>query len=331
MVIMNNRPKRILSLISAILIFVLGTFTGAIKAEAAVSGQAIVDYSKKFLGKPYSYGAAGPNSFDCSGLTYYVYNQAAGINIGRTTYDQINAGREVSRNELQLGDLVFTSSNHVGIYVGNNQMIHSPQTGDVVKISTISKFWRARRILNSSNQPVSLNSTNNKVICNTSFYSWKYDDLARAFGNNSTSLYNHYLNYGIREGRMASQTFDVAYYLNHNADLINAFGRGNYTAAYNHFLTYGYREGRDLSPIFNLGYYIENNPDVKNAFGDDYQQIILHFLNHGMSEGRLSSTNFNLQAYKSRYEDLRNAYGQDNVAYYNHYLVYGIAEGRVAK
>lgn len=331
MVIMNNRPKRILSLISAILIFVLCTFTGAVKTEAAVSGQTVVDYSKRFLGRPYSYGAAGPNSFDCSGLTYYVYNQAAGINIGRTTYDQINAGKEVSRNELQLGDLVFTHSNHVGIYVGNNQMIHSPQTGDVVKISTISKFWRARRILDSSKQPVDLNSPKIKVICNTGFYAWKYDDLAKAFGNDGTSLYNHYLDYGISEGRMASQTFDVAYYLNHNTDLINAFGKGNYTAAYNHFLEYGYKEGRDLSPIFNMGYYIEKNPDVKSVFGNDYYQIISHFLYYGMKEGRASSPNFNLEVYKSRYEDLRNAYGEDNAAYYNHYLIYGIAEGRVAK
>ena len=195
----------------------------------------------------------------------------------------------------------------------------------------IINFWRARRILNTSKQSVDLNSPKVKVICNTGFYAWKYGDLSRAFGNDGVSLYNHYLDYGISEGRMASQTFDVAYYLNNNRDLINAFGKGNYTAAYNHFLEYGYKEGRDLSPIFNMGYYIEKNPDVKNVFGNDYYQIISHFLDYGMKEGRASSPNFNLEVYKSRYEDLRNAYGEDNAAYYNHYLIYGIAERKVAQ
>lgn len=330
MVTMNNRPKRILSLISAILFLTISFSVGTVKAQAATNGQAIVDYAKQFLGRPYVYGAAGPNSFDCSGLTYYVYNHAVGINIGRTTYDQINSGREVSRDELQVGDLVFTHANHVGIYVGNNQIIHAPQSGEVVKISNINKFWRARRILNNSMS----GSTSEKVgkeICNTSFYSSKYSDLKNAFGNDSTSLYNHYMNYGIGEGRAASQTFDVGYYLNNNADLINAFGLGNFKAAYNHFLTYGYKEGRDLSPVFNMSYYIENNPDVKNAYGSDYYGIMNHFLTYGMNEGRASSPNFNLQVYKSNYEDLINAFGEDNAAYINHYLIYGIAEGRAAK
>ena len=138
----------------------MSQFFGGVKAEAATSGQAVVSYAKQFLGRPYVYGASGPNSFDCSGLTSYVYKNAAGINIGRTTYDQIKSGLEVSRSNLQPGDLVFTSANHVGIYVGDNKIIHSPQTGDVVKISNISSFWRARRIINSS-------STANNTTSNT--------------------------------------------------------------------------------------------------------------------------------------------------------------------
>ena len=211
---MKNRPKRILSLISAISIFILCIFTGTVKTQAANNGQTIVDYARRFLGKPYVYGCAGPNSFDCSGLTYYVYSNVVGTNIGRTTYDQINSGMEVSRNELQPGDLVFTHAGHVGIYVGDNKMIHAPQTGDVVKISNITRFWRAKRILRSSSQSVDLHSEKIRTLCNTSFYSSKYNDLARVYGNNSTGLYNHYITYGISEGRMAAQTFDVSYYLN---------------------------------------------------------------------------------------------------------------------
>ena len=101
------------------------------------------------LGKPYVYGATGPSTFDCSGLTSYVYRNALGIEIGRTTYEQINSGVEVSQSELKPGDLVFPHPGHVAIYIGNGQMIHAPQTGDVVKISSVYKFWRARRIVKS--------------------------------------------------------------------------------------------------------------------------------------------------------------------------------------
>ena len=66
---------------------------------------------------------------------------------GRTTYEQINDGREVSRENLQPGDLIFPSEHHVAIYIGNGQMIHAPHTGDNVKIASVYSFWRARRIL----------------------------------------------------------------------------------------------------------------------------------------------------------------------------------------
>jgi len=117
-----------------------------------VNGQDIVNYARNFLGVPYVWGGTSPNGFDCSGLVQYVYKNF-GIHISRTTKTQINDGREVGRNELQLGDLVFTSSGHVSIYIGNNQIIHAPQQGEVVKISNIWNFWRARRILQGSSQP----------------------------------------------------------------------------------------------------------------------------------------------------------------------------------
>lgn len=121
-----------------------------IDTGVTVSGSAsnLISYARRFLGVPYVWGGTSPSGFDCSGFTSYVYRNAAGVDIGRTTYSQINAGREVSRSELQPGDLVFPHEGHVGIYVGNGQMIHAPQTGDVVKIAPVYKFWRARRVLN---------------------------------------------------------------------------------------------------------------------------------------------------------------------------------------
>lgn len=84
-----------------------------------------------------------------------VVNKQLGINISRTTYTQVDEGIAVSRNSLKQGDLVFfkrnTDIHHVGIYIGNNQYIHAPQTGEVVKISNLSDrndYYTARRIIN---------------------------------------------------------------------------------------------------------------------------------------------------------------------------------------
>ncbi|MGM9977717.1 MAG: NlpC/P60 family protein [Clostridium sp.] len=112
------------------------------------SAQAIVNEAYRHLGKAYVWGAKGPDNFDCSGFTSYVYKTVTGIWIGGDTYSQIGSGREVSQSELQPGDLVFPHAGHVGIYIGGGQMIHAPQTGDVVKVAPVYKFWRARRILN---------------------------------------------------------------------------------------------------------------------------------------------------------------------------------------
>ncbi len=111
--------------------------SGAISSR----GQAVVELAKQHLGKAYVYGATGPNNFDCSGLVYYVYKQM-GVTLNRVANDQMTNGTYVSADALQPGDIVgFTNGsgyvNHVGIYAGNGMMIHSPQTGDVVKYESI--------------------------------------------------------------------------------------------------------------------------------------------------------------------------------------------------
>ena len=115
---------------------------------SSASGNAIVSYAYNFIGTPYVYGATGPDTFDCSGFTSYVYANAAGINITRTTYSQMGVGTPVSYDQLQPGDLVFTyGGDHVGIYVGGRQYIHAPQPGDSVKVGNITSFYCARRVL----------------------------------------------------------------------------------------------------------------------------------------------------------------------------------------
>lgn len=114
----------------------------------------IVNYALGFQGLPYVWGGTTPNpGFDCSGFMQYVYRHF-GYSITRTTYTQINDGIEVSKDNLQAGDLVFfgdyNSPHHVGMYIGNGYYVHAPETGDVIKVSKLSynkEFSRARRIV----------------------------------------------------------------------------------------------------------------------------------------------------------------------------------------
>jgi cell wall-associated NlpC family hydrolase len=123
--------------------------SGPIVASSQAA-QIAVDTAMAQRGKPYVWAADGPNSFDCSGLVEYAYG-AAGIGLPHSSFMQSQMGRSVSRSQLRPGDLVFFYSpvSHVGIYIGNGQMVHAPTTGDVVKISNIDVmgyFAGARRI-----------------------------------------------------------------------------------------------------------------------------------------------------------------------------------------
>jgi len=95
-----------------------------------------VQWAYRELGKPYVWGAAGPDSFDCSGLTQYVWAKA-GVYLDHYTGSQWNEGQHVSQADLQPGDLVFFGSDlhHVGLYIGNGNMIEAPHTGADVRIS----------------------------------------------------------------------------------------------------------------------------------------------------------------------------------------------------
>jgi cell wall-associated NlpC family hydrolase len=118
-----------------------------------VTGSDIANYAKEFEGYPYKWGTAGPNSFDCSGFTYYVYKQF-GIDIKTTgSVAQRKVGRKVSKSELKPGDIVcFTSpsaSGHVGIYIGNGNMVHASGKKSGVKISNINSGSYPKRYVTS--------------------------------------------------------------------------------------------------------------------------------------------------------------------------------------
>jgi cell wall-associated NlpC family hydrolase len=113
-------------------------------------GAKALAYARAQLGKPYVFAAAGPGSFDCSGLTMMAW-KAAGVTIPRTSEQQSRVGKVVSKADLQPGDLVFfydaAAPSHVGMYVGNGQIIHAPHPGVGVRYAQLSSmpFVGARR------------------------------------------------------------------------------------------------------------------------------------------------------------------------------------------
>ncbi|MEV5016698.1 NlpC/P60 family protein [Streptomyces sp. NPDC053780] len=102
------------------------------KAEKALG------FARAQIGKPYVWGATGPGSYDCSGLTQAAW-KAAGVTLPRVTYDQVNAGTTVPVSQAQPGDLVFfyDDLSHVGLYIGNGMMIHAPKPGAYVREESI--------------------------------------------------------------------------------------------------------------------------------------------------------------------------------------------------
>lgn len=109
-------------------------------ASAATYGQLVINEASKYYGTPYSYGATGPGSFDCSGFTGYVY-RSFGVNLPRTSRDQYNAVAHIAQDQKQVGDLIFTYDSggiyHVGIYAGGNQVWAATHTGDIVRPQTM--------------------------------------------------------------------------------------------------------------------------------------------------------------------------------------------------
>lgn len=136
----------------------IGWISGDYVTEAGSSTQQkidkVVSLSKSLIGTPYVYGGKSPSDggFDCSGLTVYVFGQV-GFTLNRISTDQAKEGVYVSSGNKKAGDLVFFSINgtgkvdHVGIYIGNGQMIHSPKPGDTVKsVSIETSYWQQRYI-----------------------------------------------------------------------------------------------------------------------------------------------------------------------------------------
>ena len=111
-------------------------------------GQRVVQEAARHAGKPYRYGAVGPNAFDCSGFTRYVFGRL-GRSLPHNSAAQYSASRRIKRSELRVGDLVFNGDgrvHHVGIYAGNNTYWHSPHSGSTVRRDPMPAHYVGGRI-----------------------------------------------------------------------------------------------------------------------------------------------------------------------------------------
>ncbi len=155
-------PKVLASLLLAAVVITFAPFNLLTdQAEAATrfsNRYSVVTTARKYIGRPYVFGANGPKSFDCSGFTRYVY-RLHGYYIPRTAASQSRAGTAVAKGQWRYGDLIFFRNtykagiSHVGIYAGNNRIVHAwPRTGVTVHNFTTykylsSRYAGARRIL----------------------------------------------------------------------------------------------------------------------------------------------------------------------------------------
>ncbi|GEC09410.1 glycoside hydrolase [Streptomyces spinoverrucosus] len=115
-----------------------GSGTSVSDSAYATKAEKALAFARAQIGKPYVWGATGPDSYDCSGLTQGAW-KAAGVSLPRTTYDQVNAGTTVSIAAAQPGDLIFFYDDvtHVGLYIGNGMMIHAPKPGAYVREESV--------------------------------------------------------------------------------------------------------------------------------------------------------------------------------------------------
>ncbi|WP_433572198.1 NlpC/P60 family protein [Streptomyces sp. CA-251247] len=115
-----------------------GTGSGSSDGTSTAKAAKVLDFARAQIGKPYVWGAAGPSSYDCSGLTQAAW-KTAGVSLPRTTWDQVKTGKRVETKDLLPGDLVFfyDDISHVGIYIGDGKMIHAPKPGANVREESI--------------------------------------------------------------------------------------------------------------------------------------------------------------------------------------------------
>ena len=121
-------------------------------AMQADGGRELIMQSMDLVGTPYRWGGTTDAGFDCSGMIQYLYKNALGVNLPRTSRDMAAASKGISKSHLKAGDLVFFNTSgrgisHVGLYIGNDQFIHAPSSGKTIQTEKLSKPYYASRFV----------------------------------------------------------------------------------------------------------------------------------------------------------------------------------------
>ena len=315
-----------------------------------------VDYSPVFNAEyylnKYSDLKAAFGSDKTAALKHFV---EYGMKEGR----QASASFNVATYKNNYADLRKAFGNDNALYY-KHYLEYGQKEGRIANsaVNTSSNTGNTDKSNTTSSASTVYNGIDYAPVYDYEYYKKKYADLRTAFGDDSKKYLQHFVEYGMKEGRQASASFNVTTYKNNYADLRKAFGNDN-TLYYKHYLEYGKKEGRianstvnssssntsknntassastvyngtDYALVYDYEYYKKKYADLRAAFGDDPKKYLQHFVEHGMKEGRQASASFELSAYKNRYSDLRAAFGNNNVAYYLHYIKNGKAEGRIA-
>ncbi len=185
------------------------------------------------------------------------------------------------------------------------------------------------------------------VVFDATYYAEHYPDVRAAYGYNEEKLLDHFINYGMQEGRQGNAAFDVKSYYYANQDLRLLY-RADWPSYYLHYINIGKDENRvatgvtslqnpvttykgvDYSAVYNYDYYLNKYSDLKALYQDNDIDLIEQFVVSGMTEGRQACANFDPISYYYTYVDLRQVYGKNFPSYYLHYMNAGKAEGRKA-
>ena len=252
--------------------------------------------------------------------------------------DHLSASELSSRYKIWLANYTTSTS-----YSGHYDVWQYSSRGNVDGISgsVDCNFWYQES--DTVYQGIDYSS-----VYNYEYYTSTYADVRNAFGDNRLDTLEHFVDFGMSEGRQGCEDFNAMTYRNRYADLRQAFG-SDLKKYYMHYIEFGKSEGRsgsgtaeavpeptltvyngvDYGAVYDFNYYTGYYADIKSAFGNSEYEALKHFVEFGMSEGRQGCEDFNSTTYRNRYADLRQAFGNDLRKYYMHYIEFGKAEGRV--
>ena len=276
---------------------------------------------------------ANPDSYNykANRNNYIYYNPSLGACGGSNVYIQ---------NQATASLYIYTP------YQPNSAALNNLYgTGDSCSAYGNRNFWRLFNDWFGSTFAFTVGGVDYFSVFNPVYYSATYPDVSSAYGTNYFAAFDHFVNFGMSEGRSGNADFNALSYMKRYEDIRHTFD-GDIQKTTRHYILYGKAEGRigtgdylggttfyngvDYSSVYNFDYYAKHYPDVWNSFGLNDYAALRHFVNFGMSEGRMASPEFNVLTYKASNPDLVSVFGNSLPSYYMHFKLYGKAEGRTA-